>query len=281
MNKLKIAITAETTIDLSKELLEKYDIHTVPFTVLLGDEVKKDGEITPQDIFDFVEKTDILPRTCAINEFTYHEFFEEILKQYDGIIHIGLSSKISSAFNNAKNSAATFKNVYVVDSKSLSTGIALLAIKACEIAEKASSIEEAYKETLKHVDKIQASFVVNTLEYLHKGGRCSGLARAAQVVLRIKPCIIMEDGKLIVYKKFVGRSRFVIADYCDYILEKFPNPDLTRAFVTYPNATPEMIEAATSALKKRGFKEIYCTTAGATITSHCGPKTLGILYLNK
>ncbi len=281
MGKAKIAISAESTIDLPKELLEKWDIKVIPYTVLFGEETKIDGEITSDDIFNFVEETGVLPKTCAINEYSYDQFFEDLLKDYDAVIHFGLSTGISSSTNNAISVGKTHKNVYVVDTKSLSTGIALLAIRAREFANEGDAPEEVFKKISALVNKVQASFVINTLEYLYKGGRCSSLSRVASTVLRIKPSIIVEKGKLIPHKKFIGRGKFIVEDYCEYILEKFPNPDLSRAFVTFSSATPEMIESAKKALTDKGFKEILITSAGATITSHCGPKTLGILYINK
>ena len=182
-----IAITAESTIDMSKELLEKFNIHTIPFNVIMGNDEYKDGEITSKDIFDFVAKTNNLPKTSAINEFNYTEFFEEMLKTYDAVVHFALSSEISSACDNAKSAAEKLKNVYVVDSKSLSTGIALLAIKACEFAEQGLEAKEVAKRCIELVPFVQASFVLDKLNYLHKGGRCSKVELLGANVLHIKP----------------------------------------------------------------------------------------------
>ena len=164
---MKIAITAESTVDLTKELLEKYDIKTLPFTVILGDNEYKDGEITSSDIFKFVEENKILPKTSAINEAQYSEFFEEVLKDYDAIVHFCLSGEISSACKNAKLAKESFNNVFVVDSRSLSTGIALLAIYARELAESGKSAEEIFELCENRTKDVQASFVVKKLDYLH------------------------------------------------------------------------------------------------------------------
>lgn len=278
---MKIAISAESTLDLSKELIKQYDIHVIPFTVLLGEDAYYDGDITSQDIFDYVEKNKILPRTSAINDFQYREYFESILKEgYDAIIHISLSSEISSSYSHAVNASKKFDNVHIIDSRSLSTGIALEVIYAAKLAKKALRPEEIVAKVNARIPYVQASFVIQTLEYLHKGGRCSGLLRFGAAILRIKPQIIVSDGKMAPAKKYIGRKSQVVEAYCRDTLEQFANPDLSVAFVTHTLATPEMVAVAIDALKNRGFKTIYETTAGATITSHCGPQTLGILFIN-
>ena len=278
---MKIAISSESTLDLSKELIKQYDIHVIPFTVLLGEDEFLDGEISSQDIFDFVAKKKILPRTSAINEFQYKEYFKGILDSgYDAIIHFSLSSEISTSCSQAELAASKMDNVYVVDSRSLSTGIALEVIYASKLAKKGLKPEEIVEKVKARIPYVQASFVIQTLEYLHKGGRCSGLARVSAALLHIKPQIIVSDGKMAPAKKYFGRKSQVIAAYCRDTLEQFANPDLSIAFVTHTLATPEMVANAIEALKNRGFKTIYETKAGATITSHCGPMTLGILFIN-
>ena len=278
---MKIAISAESTLDLSKELIKQYDVHVIPFTVLLGENAYFDGDITSQDIFDFVDKTKKLPRTTAINQYQYHEYFSSILDQgYDAIIHFSLSSGISAACSQAMEAAKRMDNVYVIDSKSLSTGIALEVIYAAKLVKRGLKPQEIVEKVSARIPYVQASFVIHTLEYLHKGGRCSGLARISAALLRIKPQIIVSDGKMAPAKKYFGRKSQVVAAYCRDTLEQFANPDLSVAFVTHTLATPEMVSAAIEALRKRGFKTIYETKAGATITSHCGPMTIGIWFIN-
>ena len=278
---MKIAISAESTLDLSKELMKQYDVNVIPFTVLLGETPYQDGDINSQDIFDYVDKTKILPRTCAINEFQYHEYFQSLLDQgYEAVIHFSLSSEISAACSQAMNAAKKMDNVYIIDSRSLSTGIALEVIYAAKLVKKGLKPQEIVEKVNARVPYVHASFVIQTLEYLHKGGRCSGLARFGAAILRIKPQIIVSDGKMAPSKKYIGRKSQVISAYCRDTLEQFANPDLSVAFVTHTLATPEMVSIAIDALRKRGFKTIYETKAGATITSHCGPQTLGILFIN-
>ena len=277
---MKIAISTESTLDIPKELQKEFDIDVIPFTVILGDKSGYDGEITPEEIFDYVDKTGILPKTAAVNEFQYDKYFTSLLRNHDAVIHISLSSGISSSCENAKKVASIIKNVYVIDSQSLSTGIALQAIYARKLADQGLSPEKIVEKVEARTPYVQASFVINSLNYLYKGGRCSGLAKFAAALFRIKPQIIVKDGKMSPQKKYHGKGEKCVEQYCRDTLEEFNNPDLSIAFVTHSHATPEMVAVAREALKKRGFKKIYETVAQATITSHCGPKTLGILYIN-
>ena len=277
---MKIAISAESTIDLPKELLEKYDIHTVPFQVLLGDVEYKDGEIKPTEIFEYVKQNKVLPKTSAINSVQYQEYFEGLLKEYDEVVHICLSSKISSSCSHAIETSNKMKNVFIVDSLSLSTGIALLAVYARELASAGASAEEVYEKTCSQVEKVQASFVIDRLDYLHKGGRCSALALFGANLLKIHPQIMVEDGKMGVHKKYRGKMEKVVEDYCKDCLQEFSNANKKLAFITYTTASEEMVSIAKKALTENGFETIYETKAGATISSHCGENTLGILFLN-
>ena len=277
---MKIAISAESTIDLPESLRKKFDIQTVPFTVLLGESSALDGVITPSEIFAYVDDTGVLPKTSAVNEFQFTEHFDKLLESYDAVIHFSLSSEISSACANAKSAASIKKNVYVIDTRSLSTGIALQAIYARKLAEKGLSPEEIVKKCEKRIPFDQTSFVIKTLDYLYKGGRCSGAARFASAVFRIKPQILVKDGKMFPGKKYVGKFSQCIRKYVKDTLEEFNNPDLDTIFVTHTMANPEVVKETIKLLKQRGFKNVYETTAGATISSHCGPKCLGILYMN-
>ena len=277
---MKVVISAESTIDLPKELLKEYDIHTIPYTILVGGKEYFDGEIAPEDIFAEVDKTKVLPKTSAINSEQYEEYFKSLQKDYDAVVHICLSGEISSSCKNAMEAAARLKNVYVCDSKSLSTGIALLAIYGCKLAKEGLDAKEIADRVNARVPNVQASFVLKKLEYLYKGGRCSALSYFGANLLKIRPQIILKEGKMGPYKKYRGNMDKVVANYCKDTLEEFNNPDLSLGFVTYTTATEEMVNVARQSLIDRGFKTIYCTKAGATIPSHCGENTLGILYIN-
>ena len=278
---MKIAISAESTIDLPKEILNKYNIKTVPFTILLGEETVLDGEVPTETIFDYVTENKVLPKTSAVNEFQYEEHFENLLKDADAIVHYALSSEMSCAYTNAVKASKKFKNVYVVDSRSLSTGIALLAIKATKMAEAGKSAEEIFEQTNADTALVQASFVINKLDYLKKGGRCSSLALLGANLLKIRPQIVVRNGKMVSGKKYRGDFNIVVKNYCADTLKEFSSYDNSLAFVTYTTASAEAVNYADEALKNAGFKEIYHTRAGGTIASHCGPNTLGILFLKK
>ena len=277
---MKIAISTESTCDLTKEQIDSNDIKIIPYTVILGDEMVTDNAEVPAKIFKFVEETKVLPKTSAINEATYKEYFEEILKTYDAVIHISLSSGLSSSCAHAKSAAESLKNVYIVDSMSLSTGIGLLALYAKKLADAGEDAETIYNKVLARVDSVQASFVVERLDYLYKGGRCSGLAFLGANLLKIRPQLVLKEGFIKPAKKYRGKMEKVVADYCKDTLAEFNTPDKSIGFITYTTATPEMIEAAKKALQEAGFETIVETVAGGTITSHCGEHVLGILYLN-
>ncbi len=278
---MKICISAESTIDLPKNLLDEFDIHTTPFSVLLGTKLGLDGVITPLEIFEYVDKNGVLPKTSAINEVQFDEYFEGLLKNYDEVIHLSLSQALSSAYQNACNSAKKFNNkVHVVDSMSLSTGIALLAISAAKQVGQGLTCEEIVKDLENRIPHDQASFVLATVDYLYKGGRCSALTKLGAQLFRIRPQIIVANGKMAPGKKYLGKQINCVENYVNDTLEEFNNPDLSLAFVTHSYATDDMVEVAKNALIKRGFKRVEVTTAGSTISSHCGPKCLGILYIN-
>jgi DegV family protein with EDD domain len=243
--------------------------------------MRLDGDLKTDEIFEFVQKTKVLPKTSAINEFQYTEHFEKLLADHDAVVHISLSSEISSACSNAKAAASKMQNIYIVDSRTLSTGIALLAIYASKLASNGNiSAAEIAKLVADRTQDVQASFIVERLDYLHKGGRCSSIALLGANLLKIRPQIVVKDGKMQSAKKYRGNIDKVIEDYCKDVVEQYNTPDLSVGFITYTTATEGMVSAARKALEEKGFKEIYETRAGATIASHCGEHTLGILYIN-
>ena len=278
---MKIVISAETTIDLPKELLDKYNIKTTPFTINLGDELIEDHFGVSKEIFEFVDKSKKLPKTSAVSPDQFKTHFENLKKDYDAIVHVSLSSLISSAYNNACMVAKEMENVYVVDSKSLSTGIALLAIKGKDLIDEGKDAKEIFETLQALTPKVEASFVLERLNYLHKGGRCSALALLGANILKIKPQIILSDGRMIVGKKYMGNMTKVVDKYIDDLLDNNPNPILEHVFITHSSPMPEAEKILTEKLENRGFKYIHNTLAGGTISSHCGPNCIGVLFLNK
>lgn len=278
---MKIAISAESTVDLPQELLDKYKIYTLPFGVNMGEELVNDGPGVSNQVFEYVTKTGNLAKTSAISPEQYLEHFTKLKESYDAIIHFSLSSQLSCAYNNACLMAKEMENVYVVDTKTLSTGIALLAIYATELVEKGKSAEQIYNIMLEKRESVQASFVVEKLNFLYKGGRCSALSLLGANILKIKPQISLKNGKLVVAKKLIGNMSKVLNKYCDELFIDNPNPDLSRVFITSSSEMPEVTAELKKKLLDKGFKVVYETLAGGTISCHCGPNTLGVLFLNK
>ena len=277
---MRIAISTETTVDLTKQLLAEFDIHCVPFTIIMGDKEVADGEITPEEIFSFVTREKILPRTSAVNEFQFETHFKALLEKYDQVIHISLSSALSAAYSNATNVANKLGNVTVIDSRSLSTGIALLCLHAQKLARAGERVSNIINSIYERIPYVQASFALEKVDYLYKGGRCSLLSFVGANLLGIKPQIIVKDGKMIPGRKYRGKMMRVVKQYVEDTLLYYGNPDLEQVFITYTTADAEIIDMVKTMLVGKGFKRIDITRAGGTISSHCGENCLGILYIN-
>ena len=278
---MKVCISAESTIDLPKELLVRYNIRTTPFGINFNDKLVEDGEGVSKEIFEFVDKSKVLPKTSAVSPGQYENYFNELKQEYDAVVHISLSSQISCAYNNACLVAGEMENVFVVDSKNLSTGIALLAIYASSLVEKGLSALEIKDLVLASVDKVRTSFVLDQLKYMYKGGRCNAVTLLGANLLKIKPQIIVNNGKMGVGKKYRGSLVKVIETYTNDVISEMKNPDKSIVFITHSSSMPEEEKIVEEKLKAEGFEVVYNTYAGGTICSHCGPGCLGILYMEK
>lgn len=276
----KIAISLDSACDLSKELIEKYDFKVIPFGVNLGEKFFYDGEITPEEIFEYADNNKTLPKTNAVNEEAFKEHFAKILNDYDAIIHFDISSEMSSAYQNAVNASKNFKNVYVVDSRTLSTAISLEAIYAKKLTETMDDPAKIVELVKKRIPAVQASFIIERLDYLYKGGRCSGLALLGANLLKIRPEIEVLNGNMKNTEKFRGKMADCVTKYCRATLEKYNHPDKSVIFITHSVADKELVDAAKAVVSEYGFENVYETTAGCTVSSHCGKNTLGILYIN-
>lgn len=276
----KIAISLDSACDLSKELIEKYDFKIIPFGVNLGDKFFYDGEITPEEIFEYADNNKTLPKTNAVNEESFKEHFAKILNDYDAIIHFSISSEMSSTYQNAVNASKNFKKVYVVDSRTLSTAISLEAIYAKKLTETMDDPAKIVELVKKRIPAVQASFIIERLDYLYKGGRCSGLALLGANLLKIRPEIEVLNGNMKNTEKFRGKMADCVTKYCRATLEKYNHPDKSVIFITHSVADKELVDAAKAVVSEYGFENVYETTAGCTVSSHCGKNTLGILYIN-
>ena len=278
-----IIISSDSTADLDY-LFEERDIPVLPLAVVLGGETFSDGvTVKPNDIYDFVAKTGTLPKTSARSAEEHKEFFNSIRKSpEDIIIHFTISSGCSVTATNARMAAEELGGVFVVDGLSLSTGTGLLVLYACDLRDSGKyTAEQIYKKVLERIPAVQASFYVDNMEYLHKGGRCSGLASFFATALKIKPSLLLKDGKIVVGQKYRGNTAIVAEKYVNNIFDMFTNPDPKRVFITHTLVPDEIVQRVKEIVKQRfTFAEILETTAGSTITSHCGKGTLGVLFLN-
>ena len=280
---MKVKITSDSTCDLSQALIEQYGIEIVPLYVNCGDRSLRDGiDITPHDIFEFVQSGGGMCSTSAVNEDDYRQVFSRLLQEYDAIVHFTISSSMSSCYQNACVAAQELGNVYVIDSENLSTGIGQLVLEAAILAGQGLPASEIADEINRLKKKLDVSFVLDTLEYMRRGGRCSSVAALGANLLSLKPCIEVREGKMVVVKKYRGNYAKCLASYVkDRLADR---EDLTREilFVTHTPVTDACRDAVMEAVDQYGhFGVTYETSAGCTVSCHCGPGTLGVLFVRK
>ena len=270
---MKIKITSDSTCDLSKEQIESNSIGIFSLSVILGEKYYKDGEISPEDIFEFVKKTDTLPKTAAGSPEEYSQFFAENIKGYDALVHLNISSKASSCYLAACKASEEFGGkVFVIDSKALSSGQGLLVLKACSLAKEGHSAKEIVDIVNGLRSKVNTSFIPDALDYLHKGGRCSLAALIGAKVLKLHPLICENtEGQLIAKKKYMGGMSRCIRTYIEDLREQYPDYDKTRCFITHSSADKELVDLAKQLVGQNfEFDEVCETVAGSIVTSHCG-----------
>lgn len=278
-----IIITSDSTSDLTPALRERYNIKTIPLGVNLGDKTYFDGvDITPDDIYEYHKKTGELPKTTAANVGDCIDFFKSFTDEGKTVIHFSISSEMSSTYNNACLAANEFENVYVIDSRNLSTGSGLLVVAAAEMVASGIEADEIVKKINELIPCVDASFVIDSLEYLHKGGRCSAVAMLGANLLKLKPCIEVKNGKMDVGKKYRGKYGEVLKQYVAERIGNASNIDLDRVFVTHAGCDTEIVNQIVEQVKQAApFKEVFLTRAGCTISSHCGANTLGVIFIRK
>ena len=277
---MKICYSAESAIDL--ELNNEFDVKVVPFSFSIDNNLYKDGEITNGEIFSLARKHKTIPKTSAVNINEFIDHFRKLKKEgYDTIVHFSMSSKLSSAYQNAVIASRNFENVYVVDSLSLSSGILLLLLEFKKLIDEGVDLSMAL-DMIESIKKdIEVSLIIENLEYIHKGGRCSMIQMLGASLLKIRPMLVLQSGKLEPSKKFMGNYTRCIKEYAKTILTKYNNPDKELCFINYTSYDPEMIEAMKSELKGIGFKGVIETMSGSTIASHAGENAIALIYLNK
>ena len=280
---MKIKVLSDSTCDLSKDLLEKYNIDVIPLTVVKDGIPFSDGvTITPDDIFAHVAAGGDLCSTTALNIGEYTDMFSKYASEYDGVIHINIGSAFSSCYQNACLAAEEFDNVRVIDSQNLSTGQGLVVLKACELIEAGLDLDTVAQQLREFTEKVEASFLLDQLTYMAKGGRCSSVVALGANLLNLKPCIEVKGGKMGVVKKYRGNYAKCLASYVKERLSERDDLDKTTLFVTRTVVTDECLDAVKTALDENAdFENIYWTQAGCTVSCHCGPGTLGILFVRK
>ena len=282
---MNIIVSSDSTCDLSPDLIRQFDIRIIPLYIVMGERAYKDTvEITPEDIFAWVDGGKGVCSTSAVNTADYIDFFSSLRRNCDAVIHFTISSEMSACYANACLAADELDSIYVVDSRNLSTGIGNLVLDAAAMAKEGKfSAEEIYNTILAETGKAETSFIIDKLDYLANGGRCSSLAAFCANLLNLKPCIEVSDGKMSVGKKYRGSFDKVIIQYVKDRLKGREDVDPRRIFITYAKGvsreTADRVEEAVRSLIP--FTTVYHTYAGCTISNHCGPVCLGILFFRK
>ena len=278
-----VCITADSTCDLSEELKKRYDIRILPLTITLGADTFPDGvQFTPYDMYRRFRQDGILPKTSAPSLKEFFDFFHAFTEAGFEVVHLDISGELSASVNNARLAAEDLEGVYVVDSRMLSTGVGLLAIEGAECRDRGMSAAEIASHLSELTKKVDTSFVLDTLTFMQKGGRCSNLAVLGANLLKLKPALEMSGGKLGIYKKYRGSIEQV---YREYVRERLSGKKVRpgHVFVTDSGEVSaetyrELDELIRSLIDVR---EIHHTLAGCTVSTHCGPKTLGVLFINE
>lgn len=278
---MKYVVTSDSTCDLSKELIEKYNIQIMPLAIIIDGREYRDGvDITSGQIIKHIENGGSLPKTTAVSIGEYEEFFKKYTEQGLSVIHFNISSGASSCYSNAKLASKNLNNVFVVDSKHLSSGQGLLVLKACDMLSEGFSVEETYEKICGLCDKVQTSFVLDRLDILHKGGRCSLAQLLGAKLLKLHPSLYMTEGSLKVKRKYMGSLKRALDVYVNDLFNEYANYDKTRCFVTHCCGDEDLVAQVIEKVKEKfDFNEIIETQAGSTVTSHCGRNTIGVLFV--
>lgn len=286
MNPVKLI--ADSSCDIGPELAERYNVDFVHIHVRINGNEYLDGvNISYKEIYDNYEKNRTLPSTCAMNIDEYAAVFRPYIEKGYDIVHVSLGSGLSSTCSNARLAGEVFgpDRVFVIDSKSLSTGSGHIVCECGERIQKGLSAKQVYDEVVPITDKVSASFILDDLNYLHAGGRCSGLAQFGASLMNIKPCIVVRNemfGSMTVGKKYMGSYKRSALKYVENMIKDRTDVVLDRCFITHSGSDPEVLMAMKElAMQLQPFKEIYITQASATICAHCGPNTTGILFITK
>lgn len=278
-----IKITTDSTCDLPAKLLEEYDITVTPLGIVMGDGLYRDGvDISIADIAAHVDAGGEITTTSAVSIGEYHDLFSGLLQRYDTVIHINLGAEFSCCHQNAKLAAMDLSGVYVVDSANLTVGIGALAVAAARAAQAGKSVQEIVDMLEDLKTRAEVSFVLDRLDYMKKGGRCSTVMALGANLLKLHPCIEVVNGRMSVTKKYRGSMQKVVSDFYHDRLDGREDIDLSQVWLVDTAFTPELPGLTREIVKADGrFAEVFESKAGCTIFSHCGPETVGLVFFRK
>jgi len=277
----KITISVDNTSDMGEELYKKYNLEVIYFGVVIGDNLYRDTQVKPEDIYKAVEVEGLLPKTNAALEIDYRELFERATQDGGHIIHLSMSDKLSASHSNAIRAAKGLERVHVIDTKSLSAGIGLLAIRATEMVKEGKSVEEIVTVISALKNKINISLMLKDLNYLYRGGRASGLKLLGANILKIRPSLIVTDGKIIPDRKFKGEYTHAIHEWTNFRLSDLDSIQKDMAFIVHSDIDVKLLEYIEEEMRKAGFKEVTRLMTGPTLTTHVGRNLVGTLFLQK
>ncbi|MEE1010706.1 MAG: DegV family protein [Acutalibacteraceae bacterium] len=278
----KVVITVDSAADLPKNIAKEYGIEIMPMHVVIEDKEKNDGvDINAPELFDYVEKTGVIPQTSAVSPGEYADFFDKFTSENKAVVHLSFCSELSSTCRNARMAAQNGEDVYVVDTLNLGGGIALLALKACEMRDKGVSAEEISKKITQKIHNVKVSYLLDSIDFLRRSGRCSAAAVFGANLLGIKPCAAMAGGRIEVIKKYRGKTKAVRLQYANEQLEKAENIDFSTAFIYHSGVDESELYEIENLLRNAGFKQVITAFTGCMISLHSGRNAIGIHFISE
>ncbi len=276
----KVMITADSAADIPNGIAKKYGIKIMPMYVVIGGEERRDSvDITAPEIFDYVDKTGEIPKTSAVSPGEYIDFFSELIKDGYSVVHLSFCSDLSSTCRNAKIASARFGDVYVLDTRNLAGGMALLALKGCEMRDRGASAEEIYSKLSSLIPHTKVSYLLDSIDFLRRSGRCSAAAAFSANLLSIKPCAAMVDGKIDVIKKYRGKTQAVRLQYASEQLKSHKNIDFDYALIYHSGVDEAELSVIEETVKNAGFSNVITAYTGCMISLHSGRGALGIHFI--
>ncbi len=276
----QVVITADSAADIPKDIAEKYGIKIMPMCVIFNGKAMYDGiNITANQIFDYVKETGEIPKTSAVSPGEYMDFFEPFIKEGKAVVHLSFCSELSSTHRNARIATARIPDVYPLDSRSLGGGISLLAVKGCEMRDRGMNAEEIYSNLSALIPKVRVSYLLDSIDFLRRSGRCSAAAAWGANLFSVKPCAAMVDGRIEVIRKFRGKGKAVRLRYANEQLGNYKNIDFSTAFIYHSGIDESELAEYEKLLKNAGFRQVIIAFTGCMISLHSAPYALGIHFI--